>query len=339
MMQQAIDKVIRNQHLTEMEMTEVMELIMEGEATPAQIGGILTALRMKGETVQEITGCARVMRKKALKVDIQDCYAIDTCGTGGDKSNTFNISTAVAFVAAAAGVTVVKHGNRSISSQSGSADVLEALGVNINLNPKEVQQCVQRLNLGFMFAPHFHQAMKHALGPRRELGVRTIFNILGPLTNPANVHGQVLGVFDPDLTEVMAEVLRELGVQRAMVVHGLDGLDEITTTTETKVSELKDNTVTTYYLSPGRFHFPMANKKDLEGGTPAENAAIIQSIFKGEREARRNMVLINAGAAIYIGKQANTLEEGVRKAEEVVDLGLALQKLNQLIKLSRELRQ
>ncbi|SES88952.1 anthranilate phosphoribosyltransferase [Natronincola peptidivorans] len=338
MIQYAIDKIIRRQHLTETEMIHVMNNVMEGKATPSQIGGFLTALRMKGETVEEITGSAKVMRHKAAKVKINQLYAIDTCGTGGDKANTFNVSTAVAFIAAAAGVTVVKHGNRSVSSKCGSADVLEQLGVNIQLSPEAVQKTVEEANIGFMFAPNFHQAMKHAVVPRKELGVRTIFNILGPLTNPASVQGQVLGVFDPSLTEVMAEVLRELGVDRAMVVHGLDGLDEITTTTRTKVSELKEKKVKTYYLEPQRFHIPLASIEELRGGDAEENAAIILGILQGEKGGKRDIVLMNAGAAIYVGKQASSLEEGIHKAVEIIDMGLALEKLNQLIHLSQEMR-
>lgn len=337
--QYAIDKIIRKQHLTEGEMIEVMSGIMEGKATLSQIGGFLTALRMKGETVEEITGSAKVMRDKAQRVDIDNIYAIDTCGTGGDQGNTFNISTVVAFVAAAAGVTVVKHGNRSVSSKCGSADVLEHLGVNIDLTPDKVKESVERLNIGFMFAPNFHQAMKYAVAPRRELGVRTIFNILGPLTNPAKVQGQVLGVYDETLTEIMAQVLKGLGVNKAMVVHGLDGLDEITITTKTKVSELKDGEINTYHVDPQKFHLPLACKEEIQGGGPEENAKIILSILRGERGARRNMVLVNAGAAIYVGKQADSLEEGIDKAREVIDMGLALEKLDQFIQLNQGMKQ
>ncbi|AKL93952.1 anthranilate phosphoribosyltransferase TrpD [Clostridium aceticum] len=339
MIQYAIDKVTKRQHLTEEEMMEVMKSIMEGEATASQIGGFLTALRMKGETVEEIIGSAKVMRKKALKVDVEDCYAIDTCGTGGDHSNTFNISTTVAFVAAAAGVTVIKHGNRSVTSSCGSADVLEKLGVNIQLTPQEVKRCVEELNIGFMFAPNFHQAMKHAVLPRRELGIRTIFNILGPLTNPAAVQGQVLGVFDDALTETMAEVLMNLGVERAMVVHGCDGLDEITISDKTKVSELKDKKVRTYEIDPRKFDLPLADKQEIQGGDVEENAKILLNVLQGERGGKRNMILLNAGAAIYVGKAANSLEEGIDQAREVIDMGLALDKLHQLIAFSQEMKQ
>lgn len=338
MLKFAIDKVMRHENLTESEMIDAMNIIMEGKATESQIGGFLTALRMKGERLQEITGGAKVMRDKALSINIDSDYTIDTCGTGGDGAHTFNISTIVAFVAAAAGVTVVKHGNRSVSSKCGSADVLEYLGVNIDLQPREVEKCAHELNIGFMFAPHFHQAMKYAIGPRRELGVRTIFNILGPLTNPAKVKGQILGVFDEKLTHVMAGVLQALGAERAMVVHGLDRLDEITITTNTKVSELKDNKIVDYYIDPRDYGLPLGTSQELVGGESRENAKILLSILNGEISSRRNIVLLNAGAAIYVGKRADSLEEGINKARQAIDGGFALEKLNQLVKLSQELR-
>lgn len=338
-MKYIIDKVIKNEDLTEEEMMYAMNIIMTGQATPTQIGGFLVALRMKGETVEEIVGSAKVIKDKALKVNIDKPYTIDTCGTGGDGANTFNVSTAVAFVAAAAGVTVVKHGNRSVSSKCGSTDVLEELGANINLTPMEVKQSVETINIGFMHAPNFHEAMKHAIIPRRELGVRTIFNILGPLINPANVQGQVLGVFDPNLTEVIAETLKGLGSSNAMVVHGLDGLDEITITTETKVTELKNNKIYNYNIDPRKYGIPLATKEELVGGSPKENADIILNIFKGEKGAKRDLVAINAGAAIYVGKQAESLEEGIHIANEVIDKGLALQKLHEFISFNGGIKQ
>ncbi|MCT4607455.1 MAG: anthranilate phosphoribosyltransferase [Marinisporobacter sp.] len=338
MLKFAIDQVIKNKDLTEKEMIHVMNMIMEGKATSSQIGGFLIALRMKGETLEEITGAAKVMRDKSLRVDIKSKYAIDTCGTGGDGGNTFNVSTVVAFVAAGADVTVLKHGNRSVSSKCGSADVLDHLGVNINLSPIEVEKCVEKINIGFMFAPKYHKAMKYAIQPRRELGVRTIFNVLGPLTNPARVNGQVLGVFDESLTPVLAGVLKELGVERAMVVHGLDGLDEITITTKTKISELKSGKINTYYIDPRKFDIPLTNKEEIIGGEPKENAQILLNILKGERGAKRNMVLLNAGAAIYVGKKTTSLEAGIDKAKEIIDTGLALEKLNQLVKFSQEMK-
>ncbi len=337
MLKSAIGKVIRRENLTENEMIETMNAIMEGRATDSQIGGFLTALRMKGETAEEIAGGAKVMRNKALTVNIKNDYAIDTCGTGGDGSNTFNISTAVAFVAAAAGVTVVKHGNRSMSSKCGSADVLESLGINISLTPQSVQRCADEIGIGFMFAPNFHRAMKYAIGPRKELGVRTIFNVLGPLTNPAKVKGQVLGVFDENLTEVMAKALKELGLERAMVVHGMDGLDEITVTTKTKVSELKDNQIATYYIDPEELGLSYGNRDDLVGGEPKENAKIILNILKGEGGPKRDIVLLNAAASIYVGKKADSLLGGIEKAKTAIDTGLAYKKLEELVEISKEL--
>jgi len=331
----AIEKVIKKQDLTEKEMMMVMEIIMDGGATASQIGGLLVALRMKGETTEEITGCAKIMRKKASTVEIDCDYAIDTCGTGGDGANTFNVSTAAAFVAAAAGVTVVKHGNRSVSSKCGSADVLEQLGIKIGLTAVEVQKCVEKINIGFIFAPKFHHAMRHAMEPRRELGIRTIFNILGPLTNPATVKGQILGVCEERLTVLMAEVLKNLGVERAMVVHGLDGLDEITITTKTKVSELKDGLIYCYYIDPRDYGLSLRSHDELKGGTPHENAEIIKDIFHSNKGAKRDLLLINAGAAIYVGKQAKTLAEGIDRAKEIIDEGLAMKKLNQLIEFSQ----
>jgi anthranilate phosphoribosyltransferase len=337
-MQLAIDKVINYEDLTEDEMFNVMNTIMEGKATPSQIGGILAGLRMKGETIEEIIGAAKVMREKAAKIQTNSSYTVDTCGTGGDKRNTFNISTASAFIAAAASVTIVKHGNRSVSSKCGSADVLERLGVNIDLCPIAVKKCIDELQIGFIFAPNFHQTMKYAINPRRELGIRTIFNVLGPLTNPANPKGQVLGVFNENLTSILANVLRKLGLKRAMVVYGMDGLDEITITAKTKVSELKDNKIHEYYLDPNDYGISFAKIEEVEGGDPEENAKILLNILKGEKGPKRDMVLLNAGAAMYVGNVVNSLGEGIDKSKEMIDKGLALEKLNQLIKLSQELR-
>jgi anthranilate phosphoribosyltransferase len=302
-MKEMVGKVINGSHLTETQMIEAMETIMEGRGSDALVASFLTALRMKGETVEEITGGAKVMRAKAEKIDLGDIYAIDTCGTGGDGANTFNISTAVAFICAAAGVPVVKHGNRAVSSKSGSADVLEALGVNITLTPEQVEKCVREQNIGFLFAPTFHKAMKHAIGVRKELGFRTIFNMLGPLTNPANAKGQVLGVFNADLTDFMAEVLKNLGVERALVVYGMDGLDEITVTDRTKVTELKDGNIKSYYIEPADFGMEKMKKADIEGADSTVNADIIKSIFNGEKGAKRDIVVLNAAAALYVGRK------------------------------------
>ncbi|MCG8483292.1 MAG: anthranilate phosphoribosyltransferase [Clostridia bacterium] len=336
MLKFAIHKLIKKENLTEEEMIQAMNAIMEGNAPSSQIGSFLTALRMKGENVDEITGGAKVMREKALKVTVNNEYAVDPVGTGGDGVHTFNISTLVSIVTAASGVKVVKHGNRSVSSKCGSADVLESLGVNIQLTPVQVKKCVDEIGIGFMFAPRFHEAMKNVIKPRKELGFRTIFNLLGPLTNPALVKNHVLGVYDPNLTELMANVLKNLGSRNALVVHGLDGLDEITITTETKVTELKNNEIFTYYIRPKDFNFSMGKIEDLVGGAPGDNANILLSILEGEQGPKRDITLLNAGAAIYVGGQANTLTEGIEKAKQSIDQGLALNKLTQLITLSKE---
>lgn len=338
-MQFEIEKVINYNDLTESEMINVMNTIMDGKATPSQIGGFLMALRMKGESVEEITGATKVMRDKSIKIETNNRYTVDTCGTGGDKSNTFNISTTAAFVAAAASVTIVKHGNRSVSSKCGSADVLERLGINIELSPMDVKRCIDELQIGFIFAPNFHKAMKYVINSRVELGTRTIFNVLGPLTNPTNPKGQVLGVFDKNLTSTLIKVLKKLGLERGMVVHGMDGLDEITITTKTKVSELRDGKIKEYYLNPNDYGLPLGKLEEIRGGNPDENANILLNILKGESGPKRNMVLLNAGAAMYVGNVVNSLGEGIEKAKEIIDKGSALAKLNKLIKLSQEMKQ
>ncbi|RCX12960.1 anthranilate phosphoribosyltransferase [Anaerobacterium chartisolvens] len=337
MLKSAIQKLVEGKNLSEQEAMDAMNGIMEGNATQAQIGGFITALRIKGETIEEITGCARVMRDKAERIAPRKEYFIDTCGTGGDGSNTFNISTAAAFVAAAGGVPVAKHGNRSVSSMSGSADVLEALGVNISLTAPQVAECVERAGIGFMFAPSFHKSMKYAAGPRRELGIRTIFNILGPLTNPANAKGQVLGVFDSRLTEPIANVLMNLGIERAMVIHGDDGLDEISITADTRISELKDGAVISYTISPESFGFHIASKEEILGGNAQINAEIISSIFKGDKGPKRDIVLLNASAALYVGKASDTLEEGIELSKQIIDSGRAMDKLEELKRLTAEM--
>lgn len=336
MLKFAINKLINQESLTEDEMIQAMNAIMEGDAPHSQIGSFLTALRIKGESIDEITGGAKVMREKALKVPIKNEHAVDPVGTGGDGVNTFNISTLVAIITAAAGVKVIKHGNRSVSSKCGSADVLESLGVNIELTPLDVKKCVDEIDIGFMFAPRFHTAMKNVVKPRKELGIRTIFNLLGPLTNPALVKNQVLGVYDQNHTELMAYVLKNLGSKRAMVVHGLDGLDEMTITTKTKVTELKDNKIFTYYVNPQDFNLGLGKIEDLVGGLPDENSKILLNILEGEKSSKRDIALLNAGAAIYVGSKSNSLAEGIEKAKESIDQGLALEKLNQLITLSKE---
>ncbi len=340
---QAIAKVIIHQDLSEDEMVDVMNEIMGGVATPAQIGSFITALRMKGETVAEITGAVRVMRAKvtpiATGVDInQGGILVDTCGTGGDSSGTFNVSTASAFVVAGAGMMVAKHGNRSVSSHCGSADVLEAAGVSLNLTPEQIGRCVREVGIGFLFAPALHGAMKYAIGPRREIGIRTIFNILGPLTNPAGANVQVVGVFAADLTEPLAEVLGRLGSKRALVVHGEGGLDELTVTGSTRISDLNQGQVSTYAITPEQLGLTRASLADLQGGaTPLESAAQMRAIFGGEQGAKRDMVLINSGAALMAAGVSADLQAGVNKAAEIIDSGKALAKLEQLVSFCREL--
>ncbi|MBI4733697.1 MAG: anthranilate phosphoribosyltransferase [Rubrobacteridae bacterium] len=334
MLAEAIKMVVDRQHLTMDQAEQVMDEIMSGKATPAQIACILTAMRMNGETVDEISGFAKAMRDKASRINPKVTSIVDTCGTGGDGSHTFNISTTVALVVAGAGVAVAKHGNRSVSSRSGSADVLEALGVNIGLTPDMVERCIEEVGIGFMFAPTFHSAMKHAIGPRRELGIRTVFNVLGPLTNPASATAQVVGVYDKSLTDVVAKVLGNLGIKHALAVHGHDGLDEITTTGDTTISELKNGTVNTYTISPEQFGMKKATLDDLRGGDAAENAKITESILKGSKGLLRDIVLLNAAAALIAADVANSFEDGIKLAAESIDKGSALEKLEGLRKFS-----
>jgi anthranilate synthase/phosphoribosyltransferase len=335
---EAIAKVMERQDLTEVEAEAAMTQIMEGQATPAQIGAFLTALRMKGESVAEIAGCARAMRRSAVPVHPSRAgFVVDTCGTGGDGSGTFNISTTAAFVVAGAGQPVAKHGNRSVSSRCGSADVLEALGVNLELTPDQVAACVDEVGIGFLFALRLHPAMKHAIGPRRELGVRTIFNLLGPLTNPAGAPAQVMGVYDPAWTEPLAQVLGVLGSQAAFVVHGADGLDELSTTGPNRVSALRDGRVETITLDPADLGFARARASDLSGGSAEENAVITRGILSGTLNgARRDVVVLNAAAALVAGGRSKTLREGIRQAKHSLDSGAALQTLDRLIEFSQQ---
>ena len=333
-MQEAIAKVIDGDDLRRDEMTDVMNQIMSGGATDAQIGAFLIALRMKGESVDEIAGAAAVMREKATPIATKHDVLVDTCGTGGDHSGTFNISTTAALVAAGAGLCVAKHGNRAATSQSGSADVLMALGVNIEASPETVSRCLDEVGIGFLFAPALHGAMKYAIGPRREIGVRTIFNALGPLTNPAGAKRQVIGVYSAALTETLAGVLASLGAERAYVVHGSDGLDEMTLTGPTKVSELKDGSVSTYRVSPGDFGLGEARADALKGGDADSNAAITLSVLKGAEGPARDIALLNAAAAIVAGDKARDLREGILIAAEAIDSGRALAKLEALIAAS-----
>ncbi|MBF0132303.1 MAG: anthranilate phosphoribosyltransferase [Magnetococcales bacterium] len=328
----AIAQLLERRDLSQDEARLVMRQIMAGETTPAQIAAYVIALRMKGETVAELAGSAQAMRDCAVRVNCAAVPLIDTCGTGGDGRGTFNISTTAAFVVAACGVTVAKHGNRSISSRCGSADLLQALGVNIDVSPEVVARCLDAVGIGFLFAPSHHGAMKHAAQPRKELGVRTLFNLLGPLTNPAAASCQLLGVFDGRWTEPMAMVLGRLGVKRALVVHGLDGLDEITTTTATQVSELKsDGTVVTYQVMPEQWGLVRVLPGDLAGGDVAANAAITRSILDGETGPGRTVVLVNAGAALYVADVVPNIAAGIDLAARAIDSGEAKRRLERLV--------
>ncbi|HHW11534.1 MAG TPA: anthranilate phosphoribosyltransferase [Firmicutes bacterium] len=336
MIKESLAKLARGEHLKESEMIAATKAIMEGRASPAQIGSFLTALRLKGETVAEITGAARVMREKAVKISFKAPTVIDTCGTGGDGAQTFNISTTVAFIVAAAGIPVAKHGNRAISSRCGSADVLEALGVKVDLSPEQVEVCLREAGVGFLFAPLFHQAMKHAAGPRKELGFRTVFNLLGPLTNPAAANCQLVGVFAPELTEVVAQVLQRLGVARAVVVHGGDGLDELSLDGVNKATILRSGQMQTVHFQVTDLGLPSAPKTSLVGGGPAENARITEAILRGtETGPRLNVVLLNAAAALLAADVVNDLKTGIALARDLVREGKAYAKLEQLRHVGR----
>jgi anthranilate phosphoribosyltransferase len=331
MIKDAIAKLADRTDLSEKEAEEVMAEIMEGAATPAQIAAYLMGLRIKGETVDEIAGSALAMRAKAVRIRAADPLIVDTCGTGGDRANTFNISTTAAFVVAGSGLTVAKHGNRSVSSRSGSADVLAALGVRIELPAERVADCLNEVGIGFLFAPRFHGAMRHCAAPRQEMGIRTLLNLLGPLTNPAGATIQVLGVFAPDLTELMAKVLVRLGTRRCFVVHGLDGLDEITLTDRTRVSEAKGGVVSTYYVEPADFGLERVRLRELTGGDVEENARITTDILRGHRGPKRDVVCMNAAPALVAGGRAGTLREGFELAGRIIDGGAAMEKLERLV--------
>lgn len=350
MLKEAIRKVVNRSNLSEEEMEAAMEVIMSGQATPAQIGAFITALRLKGETVEEITGAARVMRQKATRIRVdapavnidrdeinQDLETVvDTCGTGGDGTNTFNVSTTTAFVVAGCGLRVAKHGNRSVSSLCGSADVMERLGVNLDVPPSVVEKCINEVGIGFLYAPALHGAMKHAIGPRREIGIRSIFNILGPLTNPAGANVQVLGVYEKELTPVLAEVLNKLGSRSAFVVYGEGSLDEISITGKTQVSELKSGQVSTYAIEPEDFGLPRASLEDIRGGDADKNAQIVLGVLGGEKGARRDMVLLNAAAALVAAERAADFPEGITQAGEAIDSGRALEKLEGMKAITNE---
>ena len=350
MIKKAIAKVVERENLTEPEMIEVMDQIMSGEATPAQTAAFITALRMKGETVEEVTGAAKVMRDRATRIrvgrsvldmDREDINLdletiLDTCGTGGSGTNTFNVSTTVAFVVSACGVKVAKHGNRSVSSTCGSADVLEALGVSLDVTPETVERCIREIGIGFLFAPALHGAMKHAIGPRREIGIRTIFNILGPLTNPAGAQCQVLGVYREELTEKLAQVLRKLGCKRGFVVHGLDGMDEITLTAETRIAEVTPDGVNSRLFRPEELGLSRCSMAELRGGDAAANAAIVRGVLSGEKGPKRDIVLLNAAFGLVAAGKADDPAEGLRLAAEAIDSGRAMGQLEKLAAMTNE---
>lgn len=338
MIQDALKKVVEGRDLTEAEAISAMTQVMEGEASPMLVGALLTALRMKGETAAEITGFAQVMREKSVRIWTQRDDLVDTCGTGGGRLATFNISTAAAFVAAGAGVPVAKHGNRAMSSSCGSADVLEALGVCITCPPERVVACIEEVGFGFMFAQAHHPAMKHAAPVRRELGFRTVFNLLGPLTNPALAGAQVVGVFEPGLTGLLALALRNLECRRAFVVHGLDGLDEFSTLGRTRVTELKDGVITTYELTPDELDLSRATAADLNsGGSPEANAVLLREVLAGQPGPRRDVVLLNAAAALVVGGAAGSLREGIERAAAAIDSGAAAACLERMKAVSHAL--
>jgi anthranilate phosphoribosyltransferase len=344
----AIRKIVEGRHLSRDEAESVMRGIMSGAATDAQIAAFLTALRMKGETVEELTGFAVVMREKAARVrpstDVAAALSgteremlVDTCGTGGDATGTFNISTATAFVIAGAGVRVAKHGNRSVSSLCGSADVVEALGIRIDLSAESVARCIDDVGIGFLYAPLLHDAMRYVMLARREMKIRTVFNLLGPLCNPAGANAQVLGVYSENLTETMAQVLCDLGARRALVVHGSDGLDEITITGESKISEVRDGGIRTYYVTPEDFGLRRAPMTQIQGGDAAQNAAVIREVLSGIPGARRDVVLLNASAGLVAGGRSSSMRQAMGPASASIDSGEALRRLDRLATLTREL--
>ena len=334
MIQDALTKLAEGISLTETDAYDVMIRIMQGVASDAQIAAYLMGLRLKGETVDEMTGSVRAMREMAVRVHVGDPLVVDTCGTGGDRANTFNISTAAAFVVAGGGMTVAKHGNRSVSSRSGSADVLAAMGVNIDLPPERVEACINEIGIGFLFAPLYHGAMKHCAVPRSEMGIRTLMNVMGPLSNPAGATIQIVGVYDQALTEKLAQVLIRLGTQRCFVFHGKDGLDEITLTDFTYVSEGKAGRVSSYHVGPEDFGLTRVHPTALKGGTPKENAVMLQDVLKGHRHARRDVVLMNAAPAFVACGKAKTLQEGYTQATAALDGGAAYEKFEKLMMFS-----
>ena len=331
-----LKQIIQRRNLTAEQMTDMMNIVFTGQATEAQIGAMMAALATKGETFEELAGAAQAMRRSARRIQAVGSPVMDTCGTGGDGAQTFNISTTTAFVVAGCGVTVAKHGNRAVSSKCGSADVLEALGVKLTTPPEIVEEAVAAVGIGFLFAPLYHSAMKYAAKPRQELGVRSIFNMLGPLTNPASANCQLLGVFAAPLTEMFAQALKLLGAHSAMVVHGHDGLDEISVCAPTRVSELKAGAIRTYDINPEQYFGRLADPKEMAGGDAHHNAAIVRAILSGEKGTRRDVVLINAGAALVAAGKAETLKAGIEKASEAIDSGKAREKLEALAAYTQE---
>jgi anthranilate phosphoribosyltransferase len=336
MFRECLKKIIKRNDLSETEMSKMISEILSGNITDAQIGAFMAALATKGETFEEVAGAAKAMRRKALRIQVSDSTVVDTVGTGGDAARTFNISTTTAFVVAGCGLTVAKHGNRSVSSECGSADVLEALGVKLDTDPEIVEEAIEEIGIGFLFAPLYHSAMRHAAKARKEVGIRSIFNMLGPLTNPAAANIQLIGVYAPELTEMFAQVLRILGSKRAFVVHGHDGMDEITVCAPTRISELKEGLISTYDITPEQFFGEKANPEDLAGGDPQVNANITKKILTGEKGPKRNVVLLNASAAIVAAGKAKDFMEGIRMAEASIDEGSAMRKLEELVRFTQE---
>lgn len=336
MFKQGLEDIIRGKELSQETMSQMITEILSGTITHAQIGAFMGALSTKGETYQELIGAARAMRRKATRIQTTRSVVLDTCGTGGDGASTFNISTTTAFVVAGCGVTVAKHGNRSVSSRCGSADLLEALGVNLNLDPEMVEEGIRDINIGFLFAPLYHGAMKFAAAARKEVGIRSVFNMLGPLTNPAGANCQLLGVYAPELTEMFAQALQGMGTRRAFVVHGHDGLDEISLNAPTRISELIDGKIKTYDLRPEQFFNRTGELQDLAGGSPSENAAITLGILKGEKGPKRDVVLLNAGAALVVAGEAVDIREGIHLAGRAIDSGAAQDKLQKLIQFTHQ---
>jgi len=336
MFRESLNKIVQKKNLTEAEMAEMITEIFSGEITDAQIGAFMAASATKGETFEELAGAAKAMRRKARRIQTVGGTVVDTCGTGGDGAHTFNISTTTAFVVAGCGVTVAKHGNRSVSSQCGSADLLEAMGVKLDTDPEIVEEAVSEIGIGFLFAPLYHGAMRFAMKARKEVGLRSIFNMLGPLTNPAAANCQLLGVYAPELTEMFAEALKSLGARRAFVVHGHDGLDEISVCAPTRVSELKDGLISTYDIRPEQFFGKPADPETLRGGDPEENAKISRDILSGAKGPQRDVVLLNASAALVAAGKAADFKEGIQVAEKAIDSGSAAKKLDELIAYTRE---